>query len=186
MFTSLRLLVLVISVAIFMAPLVVLVVVGIDAASGAPRRAWAWAAALAGVSTIAWLAYVGLFQHETPCGSGFSRCPTVYGYEAPLPEGHMVGTVVLVGGFVLPAAWAGWRRLVPPMTAGAAVAVGPTLLAWWTAPRGDNDGLWTMVFWLLAALGGLAGGVAYGVERVRRRSTPAALPGSDPDGPHAS
>lgn len=72
----------------------------------------------------------------------------------------------MLGGFAAPAMWIGWRCLVPPVTAGASLALGPTVLAWWTAPRGDNDGLWTLVFWFLPVLGGLAATVAAVAERV--------------------
>lgn len=121
---------------------------------------------LIATSTVVWLVEVGLFQHETPCTAGSTGCPTVYGYDAPLQDGHPVGGALLLGGFLIPAAWFGWRRLAPPLTVGASLALGPTLLAWWTAPRGDNDGLWTLVFWQLPALGGLAAVVSSLADRV--------------------
>ena len=63
---------------------------------------------------------------------------------------------------------------MPPVTAGAALALGPTLLAWWTAPRGDNDGLWALIFWFLPAFGAVAAVLAAVAERIgvaRRRSS---------------
>ncbi|MEY2438227.1 MAG: hypothetical protein QOF97_3063, partial [Acidimicrobiaceae bacterium] len=149
-----------------MGPLAVLVVAGVMAATGAPRRVWSSAATLAVVSSATWLAYAALYQHETPCGGRATGCPTVYGFDAPLPDGHVAGFLLLLVGFAVPAAWVGWRRLVPPVTAAAALAFGPTLLAWWTAPRGDNDGLWVLIFWFLPGLGGLAVVVAVVAERV--------------------
>jgi len=150
----------------FMAPLAVLVTAGLLAATTHPRPPWWTALALVVASTAVWLVYVGLFQHETPCDGKSTGCPTVYGYDAPLPDDHLAGTLLLVAGFVVPAAWAGWRRLAPPLTDGAALALGPTVLALWAAPRGDNDGLWALIFWFLPVLGGLAAIVAAVAERV--------------------
>lgn len=149
-----------------LAPLLALVVGGVVAArgSGRPRRG-----ALVGLvvsSSAVWLIYVGLYQHQTPCSSGTTGCPTVYGYGAPLPDEHPLGMAILLVGFAIPAAWSGWRRLAPPLTTGASLAVGPTLVAWWTAPRGDNDGLWTLVLWLLPILGGGAAVVAAVAQRI--------------------
>lgn len=157
----------------FVAPLALLVAAGVISAARARRQVWTPAAGLALVSTVVWLVYVGLYQHETPCDGGATRCPTVYGYDAPLPDEHPAGILLLVAGFAVPAACIGWRRLVPPLTTGAALALVPTVLAWWTAPRGDNDGLWTLIFWFLPLLGGLAAVVVAVAERItvaRRRS----------------
>ena len=148
------------------APLVVLVAVGVIAGARQPRPPWIPAAALVVASTAVWLVYVGLYQHETPCDGVTTGCPTVYGYGAPLPDEHIAGILLLLAGFALPAVWVGWRRLVPPVTTGASLAFGPTVLALWTAPRGDNDGLWALVFWFLPVLGGLAAVVAAVAERV--------------------
>lgn len=150
----------------FMAPLAVLVMAGLIAAARQPRPPWRVALALVAGATLVWLVYVGLYQHETPCDGRSSGCPTVYGYDAPLPDEHAAGILLLLVAFVAPAAWVGWNRLAPPVTAGAALALGPTALAWWTAPRGDNDGLWGLVFWFLPVLGGLAAVVAAVAERV--------------------
>ena len=158
----------------FFAPSAVLGAAGVIGAARARRQVWTSAAVLALVSTLVWLVYVGLYERETPCGSRTARCPTVYGYDAPLPDEHPAGILLLLAGFALPAARVGWRRVMPPVTAGAALALGPTLLAWWTAPRGDNDGLWALIFWFLPALGALAAIVAAVAEHIgvaRRRSS---------------
>jgi hypothetical protein len=149
-----------------MAPLGVLVAVGAIAAARQDRPPWTTALVLLFGSTVVWLIYVGLYEHETPCDGGTTGCPTVYGYDAPLPDEQIGGIVLLLAGFAGSAAWVGWRRLAPPVTAGAALALGPTVLAWWTAPRGDNDGLWALVFWFLPVLGGLAAVIAAVAERV--------------------
>lgn len=149
-----------------MAPLLVLVTAGLGAATKQPRPSWGPVLVLLVASMATWLVVVGLYQHETPCDGRSTGCPTVYGYDAPLPDESAVGVLLLLAGFVVPAAWVGWRRLAPPLTAGAALAVGPTALAWWTAPRGDNDGLWVLILWFLPALGGLAGILAAVAARV--------------------
>jgi hypothetical protein len=149
-----------------MAPLLVLGAMGMLASARRPPPPWRTVIALVVASTTVWLVYVGLYQHETPCNGKMAGCSTVFGYDAPLPDEHIAGIVLLLAGFLLPALWVGWRRLAPPWTTGASLAVGPTVLAWWTAPRGDNDGLWVLVFLLLPALGGLAVVVAAVAERV--------------------
>lgn len=151
---------------LFMMPFTVLVAAGVITAARGRRQVWMSVAGLALASTVVWLGYVGLFQHETPCGRA-TPCPTVYGFDAPLPDGHPAGILLLFAGFALPAAWVGWRRSVPPLTAGTALAFGPTVLALWTAPRGDNDGLWALILWFLPVLGGLAAVVVAVAERVR-------------------
>lgn len=159
---------------LLLAPMLILCAAGMVATRQSPPRAWTAAAGLALVSTIVWLVYVGLYQHETPCtGRTTTRCPTIYGYDAPLPDENGAGIALLLAGFAVPAAWAGWRRAVPPLAAGAALALVPTVLAGWTAPRGDNDGLWVLVFLALPVLGGHAAvvaAVAGRVARARRRS----------------
>ncbi len=157
----------VVGLTIFLTPLAVLVVLGLIFAAQGRRRVWISVAVLALVSTVVWLVYVGLYQHETPCNGRIAGCPTVYGYNAPLPDEAPIGMLLLLAGFALPAAWVGWRRSVPPVTAGAALALGPTVLALWTAPRGDNDGLWALILWFLPVLGGLAAVVVAVVGRVR-------------------
>lgn len=154
------------ALAFFMVPLLALLTAGVIAAARHPRPPWISAVALLVTSTVVWLVYAGLYQHETPCNGKATGCPTVYGYDAPLPDEHIAGILLLLAGFVAPAVWVGWRRLVPPFTTGASLALGPTVLAWWTAPRGDNDGLWALVFWFLPLLGVLAAGVAAVAESV--------------------
>ena len=158
---------------LFMAPLVALVAVGVYACARRPRPRWTTAVLLLLASTTVWLVYVGLYQHETPCQGEATGCPTIYGYDAPLPDGHIAGTVLLLAGFVVPALLVGWHRLAPALTTGASLALGPTVLAWWTAPRGDNDGLFPLIdqrfwhiFWYLPVLGSLAAVAAAVAERV--------------------
>ena len=144
-------------------PLLALLAAGIVALVHRGQARWTVVLALVAASTLAWLAFVGLYQHETPCAGRATRdalCPTIYGYDAVLPDGHFAGILLLLASFAVPAALAGWRRLAAPPTIGASLALGPTLLAVWSAPRGDNDGLWTLIFFLLPALGGLAAVVA--------------------------
>lgn len=61
--------------------------------------------------------------------------PTVFGYAAPVRDENPTNLVLLLPGFALPAAGPGWRRSLPPVAVGAALALGPTALAWSTAPR---------------------------------------------------
>jgi uncharacterized RDD family membrane protein YckC len=150
----------------FVAPLLLLVTAGVITAARHPRAPWIPVVALLVTSTVVWLGYAGLYQHETPCNGKATGCPTVYGYDAPLPDEHIAGILLLVAGFVVPAVLVGLRRLVPPFTTGASLALGPTVLAGWTAPRGDNDGLWALVLIFLPLLGVLAAGVAAVAERV--------------------
>lgn len=141
-------------------PALVLVAVAAAQTSAQGWRDWPRLLPLVAVSTAAWLVFVGLFQHETPCGRYDSRCDTVYGWRAPLPDEHPLGSILVLGGFLVPAVLAGRSRLAPPAAVGAALTVGPVALALWTAPRGDNDGLWALIFWYLAILGLLASCVA--------------------------
>jgi MFS family permease len=46
----------------------------------------------------------------------------------------------------------------PHGRAGIYLVVPALLLAWWTTPRGDNDGLWLLIFPLLAVLSALVAG----------------------------
>ncbi len=158
----------VVTAMLILAPLLVLLALGITAPLGRPLS-WRKVLALVVASTTVWLVYAGLYQHETACIGRTTDCPTVYGYDAPLPNGHVAGTVLLLAGFLLPALWVGWRGLAPPWTTGASLAVGPTSLAWWTAPRSD-DGLWAFIFWLLPALGCLAAVVTAVAESFDRTS----------------
>lgn len=154
------------------APAIGLSVAGVFAVGRDRRRVWRPLAGVAATSTLCWLIYVGLVQHETPCAAGTVGCPTIYGWSAPLDDDSAIGGTLVVGGIVLPALVAGWRRLAPPVAIGASVIAGPTVLALGTAPRGDNDGLWALVFWSLATLGALAAVVAAVAARVaatRRR-----------------
>lgn len=151
------------------APAIGLSVAGVFAVGRDYRRVWRPLAGAAATSTLCWLIYVGLVQHETPCAGGTVGCPTIYGWSAPLDDDSAIGGILVVGGIVTPALVAGWRRLAPPVAIGASVIAGPTVLALGTAPRGDNDGLWALVFWSLATLGALAAVVAAVAARVATR-----------------
>lgn len=82
----------------FMAPLVVLVAMGVITGARRPRPPWTTAVVLLLASTTVWLVYVGLYQHETPCSGKTTGCPTVYGYGAPLPDEHVAGILLLLAG----------------------------------------------------------------------------------------
>lgn len=155
------------------APLLALVIAGAAAVLRLPDRPWIAIAGLVAFGSIVWLVYVGLYRHEAPCATGYTKCPTVYGYEAPLGDDHPLGAIILFGGFAFAAVSSGWQRSAPPLAVGASLALGPTLLAFWTAPRGDNDGLWALIFWFLPVLGGLAALVSaaasWGVDALRSR-----------------
>ena len=154
----------------------------VAAASVASRdqRSQAAAIPLIIVSTLVWLVFVGLYPHTDPCGDRgrTGDCPALYGYTAPLQDDdNPAGHLFLIGaGFLVPAAVAGFRRVAPAIVVGAALAIGPALLMWPTAPRGDEDGLWVffMVYiWLFAlaamAVAGLSGGIRSVADRVAGR-----------------
>lgn len=151
---------------IFVLPVVALLAIGAVAATRRPLATWTAVPALVVVSTTVWLVYAGLYQHEIPCDGRTAGCPTIYGYDAPLPDEHIAGLMLVLAAFAIPALWVGWRRLATPVSTGVSLAVGPTVLAWWTAPRGDNDGLWILVFFGLAMLGGLAALLTAVAQRV--------------------
>ena len=149
-------------------PFLVLATVALIAAARRPRPSGTTVLGLVVASTAVWLVYVGLYPHEIPCnGTQATGCPTLYGYNAPLPDEHQAGWLFLLAGFAVPALWVGWRRLAPALATGALLALGPTVLAWWTAPRGD-DGLWVLWFLSLPLLGGLAAAITAGAQLVGR------------------
>lgn len=139
-------------------PIVALVAVGVWLTRYRPA-AWKTAAAAGVLGSIIWAIVVALYEHETPCG-GASTCPTWYGFMPPasVPEG--IGYLLLFGGMVAASALLGVRTTTPSITIGASLVAFPALLAWWTAPRGDNDGLWVLVFWVLGLVGAFAAACA--------------------------
>jgi hypothetical protein len=168
-----------------------LVLAGMGVSALARRRGPGWQRAIAGpllAGAFTWALYIGLSPHEDPCAengfrrsersgqsAGLHRCPTVYGYEAPA-AGEYAGAILVLG-FLGPAFWFGSRRRLPARTIGAAVVIVPLLAAWHTTPRGDNDGLWVLIFWYLPFVGGLAAlaaalgrRVATSFERRRQRT----------------
>lgn len=54
---------------------------------------------------------------------------------------------------------------------GGALILGPIVVAWWTAPRGDGDGLWVLVYLYLFILGIVADVLARFGRKVRLRSS---------------
>lgn len=79
---------------IFVLPVAVLLIIAGTAAARRPLATWTAVPGLVATSTTAWLAYVGLYQHEIPChGTNTTTgCPTVYGYAAPLPDDHIAAS----------------------------------------------------------------------------------------------
>jgi LPXTG-motif cell wall-anchored protein len=134
------------------------------------RRPSGWKVALVGpllAGALTWFLYIGLYPHEDPCDANGGRrysaqvqrmrpCPTFYGNEAPKTDQDSSGGFVLLGGFLGSAFWFGSRRRLPARTIGALTVAVPLLLALSTTPRGDNDGLWMLVFLYLPFVGGLA------------------------------
>lgn len=141
-----------------MGPILVLVSIGMWVIRK-DRYGWQTAAIAAGIGTVVWLLYAALYEHETPC-DGAERCPTVFGFVAPLASDNGDGGRLLIGGMLAAAAALGVRRRTPSITIGAFLVGVPAVLAWWTTPRGDNDGLWILIFLMLAVLGAFATGTA--------------------------
>ena len=142
--------------AMLLAPAVALAIGGWITMRGRDARTWMVLAAVAVSGTLGWLTYVALLPHETTCAGAQEGlvCPTIFGTSPPrLAENSPLPTLILLGSFLLPAVLVGWRRLAPGFAVGAALSFGPTALALWTTPRGDNDGLWALVFWMLPMLG---------------------------------
>jgi hypothetical protein len=159
------------------------------------RRPSGWEKAIVGplvAGALTWLLFIGLYPHEDPCAAnggrrygrreqeqGLHPCPTVYGYDASASEEDAIGGFVLLGGFLGSALWFGSRRRLPARTIGASTVVVPLLLAWSTTPRGDNDGLWLLIFWYLPFVGGLAM-IAAALGRALRRPRRGRVPLQEP------
>jgi hypothetical protein len=174
-------------------PSALLLVTGVWAL--AQRYPPGWEKAIVGplvTGALTWFLFIGLYPHEDPCDANGGRryrdsepmqelhpCPTVYGYDASASEEDASGGLILLGGFLGPALWFGSRRRLPARTIGASTVVVPLLLAWSTTPRGDNDGLWLLIFWYLPIVGGLAM-IAAALGRVVRRPRRRRLPVREP------
>lgn len=159
----------VVALAIVLGPAFVVLLAGLVAAVRSERLDAAGLGALVVITSIGWMIAVGLLPHESPCardGVLVTKCPTVFGYDSPLENEHPVGTLIVLGTVLISAVWAGCRRIAPAASVGAAVIAGPLFLAWWTAPRGDNDGLWMFLFLGLAFLGLIGAFAAAIAERV--------------------
>lgn len=146
------------SVLLIMGPVLAVVCVG---AWTLGTRSYDWRTA--GIATIGgtvvWGLFVALYEHEIPC-EGTGRCPTVYGFDPPFAVSGGFGYVILVVGMSAAGAVLGATRRSPSIGIGASLVAVPALLAWWTAPRGDNDGLWVLIFWPLAFVGAFSAGCA--------------------------
>lgn len=109
---------------------------------------------------LAWLTYVALVPHST---IGDAR--TVFGTTPRYGDDDSI-ILLPFAVMIVAAAIAGWRRVAPALTIGSAVILVPFLLAWWTTPQGDGDGLWALIFVMLPVFGGaaaLVAGIARGV-----------------------
>lgn len=138
----------------------VLVLVGAGFSTMKNRRyEWQTAGIATAFGTVVWGLFVALYEHETPC-DGADRCRTIYGFVAPIAEPNSVGYLVLAGGMLGASAILGATRTTSSIAIGASLVALPAVLAWWSAPRGDNDGLWVLIFWLLAFVGAFAAGCA--------------------------
>lgn len=121
-----------------------------------------------------------MYPHTENCGPGRAwdnPCPTVFGTRPLLTEYDGLGLWVVVATWVLIAASAGWRRVETPGTIATAIFAGPLLLAWWTTPRGDEDGLWVLIYLYLfffTAMASLAATIAGSIAL--RREEPAQEP----------
>jgi hypothetical protein len=147
-----------VSVLFLMGPVLVLVAIGIWSLRSRPDE-WRIAGVAAAVGVGVWAAFTALYEHETPCDGG-ARCPSIFGSAAPLSSEEGSGYLLLFGGMLIAAAVIGAVTKAPSIAIGASLVALPTVLAWWMAPRGDNDGLWVFIFWALAVLGGFAAGSA--------------------------
>jgi hypothetical protein len=106
-------------------------------------------------------------------------------------SGYAVAMYVLAGGIGLSLWFAiidlglhpylGWFLLTSTVSAAALVliagcnpltvlpmAIGPNTIAFWTAPRGDNDGLWLYILPELFAWDGILFAIAFGLAALRR------------------
>lgn len=118
-------------------------------------------ALVAAAGTAGWLGYVALVPHTT-------GGDTVFG-SAPLTDEGLAPLVLYLVVSVIAVAAAGWRRVAPPATIGVAAVAGPTVLAFFTAPQGDGDGLWGLIFLYFVVLGYAFTALARFTERVSRK-----------------
>ena len=145
-------------VLVLMGPVALLVAIGIWSMKGRPDD-WRTAGAATVVGVVVWGVFAAMYEHETPCGAA-PTCPSIFGSAAPLRSDDGAGYTILFAGMLAAAALLGATRRTPSVGIGAALVAVPSVLAWWTAPRGDNDGLWVLVFWIMAVVGVFAAGSA--------------------------
>ena len=143
---------------LLMGPVALLVAIGIRSLKGRPDD-WRTAGAAMVAGVVVWGVFAAMYEHETPCGAD-PICPSIFGSPAALRSDDGAGYAILFAGMLAAAAVLGATRRTPSVGIGAALVALPSVLAWWTAPRGDNDGLWVFVFWLMAVVGVLAAGSA--------------------------
>ncbi len=68
-------------------------------------------------------------------------------------EGSSSRGYVLWAGLITAAAVLGWTYPGLARIVATGLVGGPLMTAFWTAPRGDNDGLWTLIFPYLIFIG---------------------------------
>jgi hypothetical protein len=153
----------VISYLVIFGPAIAFVVLGYALATQ-PGTRWSHLVAIAIIGTLAWLLYVALVPHVEGGNTVFGR--------APVLKGENDSRLWLFPLFVAaPVAYAGWRRSARSIAIAAAATVGPLAFAWPTTPRGDNDGLWALIFIALTFFGLLLAALASAARAAR-----AALP----------
>ena len=136
---------------LFIAPGAVLLLAGLFAAEH-PSTKWLALLGVAVAGTAVWLGYVALVPHED--GSH-----TVFGTTPRYEDGDQMLWFVPISA-ALVALVAGWFRAARTWAIAAAITLGPLLLAWATTPRGDNDGLWGLIFWMIPLFGFVLAGAA--------------------------
>ena len=113
-------------------------------AADRPETRWPLLWMVAAVASAAWLAYVALVPFEEGGKTFFGMNPAVDG------DSLLFWVPLLTA---IPCAVAGYLNAAKPLAIGAAGIVGPLLLAYPTTPRGDGDGLWSLIFLALPFFG---------------------------------
>jgi hypothetical protein len=132
-------------------PSVALLVAGGRAASTDQTRSPGGLLAVSAAGALAWLVFVATVPHHNGGETVFGMRPLFVNDAAMLlPLSVMIGA----------AAIAGWRRVAAPLALGAATVIGAFAMAFPTTPRGDDDGLWGLVFVVLPLVGLLAAATA--------------------------
>jgi hypothetical protein len=135
----------------FFGPGVVLIGLGLRSA-GDPMTNWNRLTAVALLGAGLWLAWSGTQAIEDGQNSIFGTKPVLEEGDAALwlfPVG--IGVVALI---------AGWLRVAKPLAIGFAATAIPLALAIVTTPRGDEDGLWALIFLMIPVFGFILAGLA--------------------------